>query len=359
MHLLINTGGGDAPGLNAVIRAVTLGALNRGWRVTGIRYGYEGLRSGDPDGLIPLDRDRVRGIAHLGGTILGAINKGNPFEYPVRRGEEVVLTDVSEEVLARFRAVGGDALIAVGGDGSLRIAQRFCDLGLPVVGVPKTIDNDLDGTLFTFGFDTAVSVATEAIGRLHTTAEAHRRVMVVEVMGRDAGWIALHAGIAGGADVILIPEIPFDIGTVAGKIQAREAQGRGFSIVVVAEGAMPHDGDRAIRAREVGRDVQLGGMGAQVAEQIQALTGKETRTTVLGHIQRGGTPSAFDRVLALRFGAAAVHLVAQGLFGHMVGYQPPDMVPVPIRDAVARLRRVPLESGTVRTARTLGICLGD
>jgi 6-phosphofructokinase 1 len=327
--------------------------------VTGIRYGYEGLRTGDPDGLVPLDRDRVRGIAHLGGTILGAINKGSPFEYPVRRGDEVVLTDVSAEVLARFRAVGADALIAVGGDGSLRIAKRFCDLGMPVVGVPKTIDNDLDGTLFTFGFDTAVSVATEAIGRLHTTAEAHRRVMVVEVMGRDAGWIALHAGIAGGADVILIPEIPFDIGAVCEKIRQREQAGRGFSIVVVAEGATPRDGERAIRAREAGRDVQLGGMGEQVAEEIRALTGKETRTTVLGHIQRGGTPSAFDRVLALRFGAAAVHLVEQGLFGHMVGYQPPDMVPVPIPEAVAQLRRVPLDSGTVRTARALGMCLGD
>ncbi|MDY6957298.1 MAG: ATP-dependent 6-phosphofructokinase [Pseudomonadota bacterium] len=359
MHLLINTGGGDAPGLNAVIRAVTLGALNRGWRVTGIRYGYEGLRTGDPEGLVPLDRDRVRGIAHLGGTILGAINKGNPFEYPVQQGDEVVLTDVSAEVLARFRAVGGDALVAVGGDGSLRIAKRFCDLGLPVVGVPKTIDNDLDGTLFTFGFDTAVSVATEAIGRLHTTAESHRRVMVVEVMGRDAGWIALHAGIAGGADVILIPEIPFDIDSVCTKIRQREAAGRGFSIVVVAEGATPHGGGRAIRAREAGRDVQLGGIGEQVAEEIRALTGKETRTTVLGHIQRGGTPSAFDRVLALRFGAAAVNLVERGLFGYMVGYHPPDMVPVPIPEAVARLRCVPLDSGTVRTARSLGMCLGD
>ena len=359
MHLLINTGGGDAPGLNAVIRAVTLGALNRGWQVTGIRYGYEGLRTGDPDGLVPLDRDRVRGIAHLGGTILGAINKGNPFEYPVQQGDEVVLTDVSAEVLARFRAVGGDALVAVGGDGSLRIAKRFCDLGLPVVGVPKTIDNDLDGTLFTFGFDTAVSVATEAIGRLHTTAESHRRVMVVEVMGRDAGWIALHAGIAGGADVILIPEIPFDIDSVCVKIRQREAAGRGFSIVVVAEGATPHGGGRVIRAREAGRDVQLGGIGEEVAEAIRALTGKETRTTVLGHIQRGGTPSAFDRVLALRFGAAAVNLVERGLFGHMVGYHPPDMVPVPIPEAVARLRRVPLDSGTLRTARSLGMCLGD
>jgi 6-phosphofructokinase 1 len=228
-----------------------------------------------------------------------------------------------------------------------------------VVGVPKTIDNDLDGTLFTFGFDTAVSVATEAIGRLHTTAESHRRVMVVEVMGRDAGWIALHAGIAGGADVILIPEIPFDIDSVCAKIRQREAAGRGFSIVVVAEGATPHGGGRVIRAREAGRDVQLGGIGEEVAEAIRALTGKETRTTVLGHIQRGGTPSAFDRVLALRFGAAAVNLVERGLFGHMVGYHPPDMVPVPIPEAVARLRRVPLDSGTLRTARSLGMCLGD
>lgn len=356
MHLLVNTGGGDAPGLNAVIRALTLGAIHRGWRVTGIRYGYEGLLQDD---LMPLGADQVRGIAHLGGTILGTLNKGNPFEYPVEIDGQTRLIDRSDEVVERFRALGGDALIAIGGDGSLRIARRFMDKGIPVVGVPKTIDNDLACTSFTFGFDTAVSVATEAIGRLHTTAESHRRVMVVELMGRYAGWIALHAGIAGGADVILIPEIDFDIERVCDKIRRREANGRTFSIVCVAEGAKPHGGDLTVSSSELGREVRLGGIAEKVALEIAQRTDKETRHVVLGHIQRGGTPTAFDRMLALRFGAAAVRTAAAGDFGRMVAYQPPDMVSVPIDAAVAKRRSVPLECDTIQTAREIGICLGD
>ena len=226
MHILVNTGGGDAPGLNAVIRSVTLSALRRGWKVTGIKRGYHGLVGGEPDGLVELTRDKVRGIAHLGGTILGTVNKGHPFEFLVTRDGKTVTTDISDEVMRRFHEVGGDALIAIGGDGAFRIASRFAKKGLPVVGVPKTIDNDLSCTQATFGFDTAVTVATEAIDRLHTTAESHERIMVVEVMGRYAGWIALHAGVAGNAHVILMPEIPYDIAKVVAHLKRRYASGR-------------------------------------------------------------------------------------------------------------------------------------
>jgi len=359
MHVLINTGGGDAPGLNAVIRAATLSALKNGWRISGIRFGYEGLLDHVENGLIELTPEKVRGIAHLGGTILGAINKGNPFKFPVQEGGQTVIHDISDEVVQRFRQVGADALIAVGGDGSLRIAQRLFEKGIPLVGVPKTIDNDLDCTAFTFGFDTAVSVATEAIGRLHTTAESHQRVMVTEVMGRYAGWIALHSGIAGDADVILIPEIEFDMDRVCEKIMDREHHKRHFSIVVVAEGAKPKGGTIAIKSKELGREALLGGIGEQVARQISERTGKETRTMVLGHIQRGGSPTAFDRMIALRFGAQAIRLIKQGRFGRMVAYQPPNMVDVPIVEAIKRMRGVPVDSDIVMTARDIGISFGD
>lgn len=359
MHVLINTGGGDAPGLNAVIRAATLSALRYGWKVSGIEYGYDGLLAGAQGSVIALDRDRVRGIAHLGGTILGTKNKGDPFQYPLETKDEVRLVDRSDEVIQRFRDIGADALITIGGDGSMRIAQNFADKGLPVVGVPKTIDNDLDRTAFTFGFQTAVDVATEAIGRLHSTAEAHRRVMVVEVMGRYAGWIALHAGLAGGADAILIPEIAFSVDRVCEKIAGREAMGRHFSIVVVAEGAIERGGSLSIREQEPAREVRLGGIGARLAQQIQSLTGKESREVVLGHLQRGGSPCSFDRLLATRFGAAATRLVAQGRFARMVAYQPPEITSVPIREAIAKRRIVDLESDTVKTAREIGIAFGD
>ncbi len=359
MRIAISTGGGDAPGLNAVIRAIVLSAHTRGWHTYGIRRGFNGLM-GD-EGIMTLTPDRVRGITHLGGTILGTTNKGNPFRWIVQApdGKETEV-DRSDDLVAAFHASGFDALISIGGDGSLKIADDLWRKGIPVVGVPKTIDNDVTGTLATFGFDTAVSTATEAIDKLHSTAESHERVMVVELMGRDAGWIALHSGIAASADVILIPEIPFDISKVCEKVRAREAAGRKFSIVVVAEGSKPQGGEvPLVERRSAGTVDRLGGIGSLVAKAIGERTGKETRSLVLGHIQRGGSPTTFDRLLALRFGAAAVRAVADGAYGTMVGYAPPDIVRVPLIDVVGHPRPVPLSSDTVRTARDLGISLGD
>jgi phosphofructokinase-like protein len=359
MHILVNTGGGDAPGLNAVIRAVTLSALRRGWKVTGIKRGYHGLLAEPKDGLVELTRDKVRGIAHLGGTILGTVNKGHPFEFLVTRDGQTVTTDISDEIVRRFHELKADALIAIGGDGGLRIASRFGKKGIPIIGVPKTIDNDLSCTQATFGFDTAVTVATEAIDRLHTTAESHERIMVVEVMGRYAGWIAMHAGVAGNAHVILMPEIPYDIDKVVEHIKARYGFGRRYCIVVVAEGAKPKDGDISTIGTELGREVRLGGIAEKIGAYLGDRTGFETRSLVLGHIQRGGSPTHRDRLLALRFGAAAVRMVEQGKFGHIVAYHPPHMVPVLIEDAIRVMKTVPLDSDTVQTARDLGINLGD
>lgn len=358
-RLAINTGGGDAPGLNAVIRAATLAALGRGWEILGIRRGYQGLL--DTDKILKLTRRAVRGIAHTGGTILGTTNKGNPLKYPTRQADgSIVAVDRSDEIVRNFHDLGIDALIAIGGDGSMRIAHRLGQKGLPIVGVPKTIDNDLDGTVVTFGFDTAVSVATDAIDRLHSTAEAHERVMVVELMGRYAGWIALHAGIAGGADVILIPEIPFTYEAICHKIAEREAMGRHFTIIVAAEGAAPAGGELVIqKAEEIGREARLGGIAEQVAAEVAQRTGKETRSLVLGHLQRGGGPTTRDRLLAERFGAAAVRTIEQGIFDVMVALDPPDVRTVPIADAVRRMKTVPLGGDTVLTARDMGLCLGD
>lgn len=359
MRIAISTGGGDAPGLNAVIRAIVLSAHTRGWHTYGIRRGFNGLM-GD-EGVMTLTPDRVRGITHLGGTILGTTNVGNPFRWIVTNPDGTKSEiDRSDDLVAAFHASGFDALISIGGDGSLKIADDLWRKGLPVVGVPKTIDNDVTGTLATFGFDTAVSTATEAIDKLHSTAESHERVMVVELMGRDAGWIALHSGIAGSADVILLPEIPFDIDKVCAKIRAREAAGRKFSIVVVAEGAKAQGGETPlIERRGAGTVDRVGGIGSLVAKAIGERTGKETRSLVLGHIQRGGSPTTFDRLLALRFGAAAVRAVADKAFGVMVGYAPPDIVRVPLIDVIGKPKPVPLTSDTVRTARDLGISLGD
>jgi 6-phosphofructokinase 1 len=357
-RIAVNTGGGDAPGLNAVIRSIVLSALRRGWEVLGIRKGYEGLF--DTSKIMQLDRDSVRGITHLGGTILGTTNQNSPFEYPVQLpGEEPRLVDRSDELVANFNRLKIDALIAIGGDGSMSIANRLSHKGLPIVGVPKTIDNDLSGTVVTFGFDTAVSVATDAIDRLHSTAEAHERVFVVELMGRYAGWIALNAGVAATADVVLIPEIPFNFESVCDKILDREARGRRFSIVVAAEGARPVDGHMVATEQGAGREVLLGGIGKHVATEIQTRTGKETRTVVLGHLQRGGRPTTFDRLLALRFGAAAVRMVADEAFGVMVALDPPTVLAVPLEVATERMKCVPLDSDTILTARDLGICLGD
>lgn len=358
-RIAINTGGGDAPGLNAVIRAATLAAIERGWEVYGIRHGYRGLL--DTTQLLPLTRASVRGITHLGGTILGTANKGNPFEYPLKTTDgKTKIIDVSDQVVENFREKHLDALICIGGDGSLRIAQKFIEKGIPIIGVPKTIDNDLSGTAITFGFDTAVTTATDAIDKLHSTAEAHERVMVVEVMGRYAGWIALESGLSGTADVILIPEIPYDIHKVCEKIMRREVAGRHFSIVVVAEGAKPVGGGLMTRGpKEAGREVVLGGAGQYVAEQISELTGKETRSLVLGHLQRGGSPTTFDRLLGLRFGAAAVRALGDGQVNVMVALDPPLVKTIPLAKAIETMKSVPLDSDTVLTARALDVCLGD
>ncbi len=362
-RIAISTGGGDAPGLNAVIRSATLAARNRGWQVVGIRDGFNGLLHPDEypnGGLMELDRQSVRGISHTGGTILGSTNRGNPTRYPVLQPDgSYVEVDRSEELIQRFANAGIDALITVGGDGSLTIGNHLHQAGLRVIGVPKTIDNDLDKTTATFGFDTAVDFATECIDRLFTTATSHGRVMVVEVMGRDAGWIALHAGMAGGAHCILIPEIPYRIEPLAETILQRDRNGARFTVVVVAEGAVPIDGEPTVVGQAVGQAVQLGGVGAKVAHAIAEMTGKETRTVVLGHLLRGGSPTALDRLLGLRFGAAAVRALDEGEDGIMVGLQPPEVVYVPLADATRRLKTVPLDGDTVRTARDLGINFGD
>ena len=350
------TGGGDAPGLNAVIRAVVKAACNAGIEVIGLEDSFDGLI--EPDRWRPLTPRDVTGILRLGGTILGTVNRGNPFAYPIGTSEGTI--DYSARCIEMYRKLGLDALVVIGGDGTLAIAYEFYKRGIPIVGIPKTIDNDIVGTVNCFGFDTAVNFATDALDRLHTTAEAHRRIMVVEVMGRYAGWIALHAGIAGGADVILIPEIPFTLDGVADRILERERWGARFSIVVVAEGAKPQGGKAAVvRQAEGGRAERLGGMARQVADSLEELTGKESRFVVLGHLQRGGTPTSYDRVLATRFGGKAVECIRQGDFGKMVALQPPAIVTVPLQDVVGRLKTVPLDFDLVRTARAMGISFGD
>jgi len=351
------TGGGDAPGLNAVIRAVVKSACNAGIEVLGIEDSYDGLiEPGRSRVLLPKD---VTGILRLGGTILGTTNRGNPFAYPMSTstGEEV---DYSERVVENFHKFGLDALVVIGGDGTLAIAHEFSKKGIPIVGVPKTIDNDIVGTVSCFGFDTAVNFATEAIDRLHTTAEAHHRIMVVEVMGRYAGWIALYAGVAGGADVILIPEIPFDLNIVAARLREREKFGARFSIVVVAEGAAPVGGKVSLIAEgDAATAERLGGLSAICARQLEKLTGKESRYVVLGHLQRGGTPTSHDRQLATRFGGKAVECVVNGEFDVMVASQPPEIVTVPLETVGGKQKRVPPDFDLVRTARALGITFGD
>lgn len=362
-RIAISTGGGDAPGLNAVIRATVLAALNRGWECYGIRDGYNGLLLAEQyadGGLVRLTRDRVRGITHLGGTILGATNRDNPLRFPIRdKHGNVQHVDRSDELIRAFKLHSIDALVAIGGDGSMTIANALAQKGLRVVGVPKTIDNDLERTVVTFGFDTAVAFATECLDRLHSTAASHGRVMVVEVMGRYAGWIALHAGISGSADVILIPEIPYDLAKVVAKVRERDERGSRFTMVVVAEGAKPVGGDYVVQDQQVGHAERLGGIGEKVEREVHAATGKETRLVVLGHLLRGGSPTATDRLIALRFGAAAVRALDEGQSGVMVALDPPTVIYVPLELAAQRIKTVPLESDTVLTARDLGVCFGD
>ncbi len=358
--IVISTGGGDAPGLNAVIYAVVHACYRRGWEVFGSRSGYSGFL--DLDDMIRLNPKIVEGIYSTGGTILGSTNKGNPFSRPVENlAGEIQVVDVSDKILHNFNRMGFDYHIAIGGDGSLQIAHRFAEKGMPVIGVPKTIDNDLEATDRTFGFDTAVSTATNALDKLHSTAKSHDRVMVVEVMGRDSGWIALYSGISGGADVILIPELPFDMDMVCEKISDNELHEKDYSIVVVAEGAVEKGGKVFNKGEgELGREeVILGGIGEWVASEIRKRTGKDTRSLVLGHLQRGGSPTTFDRLLALRFGAAAVRLVDKGVTDQMVALISSRMEAVPIAEAIKSRKKVDLNSDKVLTARSIGICLGD
>ena len=354
----IVTGGGDCPGLNAVIRAVAKAAAMRGWETLGILGGYAGLL--EPRQYRVLDYKALDGLLTRGGTILGTANRG-PFSAKVGHGENRRLPkQLLDATQAGMDALGISALVTIGGDGSLSIAQQMHEHGIPIIGVPKTIDNDLDGTLLTFGYDSAVACATDALDRLHTTAESHNRVMVLEVMGRYAGWIALSAGIAGGADVILIPEVPFTYDNICAKIQEREAKGKHFTIVVVAEGARAKDGGLVTSgAQEANREARLGGVGNVVAEEIGRRSGKETRCCVLGHLQRGGTPTTFDRVLCSMFGAMAVELIAADDFGKMVAFTNSQIDAVSIAEAVGRLKTVRPDDVMARTARALGICLGD
>ena len=354
----ILTGGGDAPGLNAVIRAVVKTAAQNDSMVLGVRDGFDGFVS--EDGIFPLGPQEVRGILPRGGTILGTANRGNPFARKVIKNGQTIIEDISGLIIERIQSLKLDALIVVGGDGTLRIARELHDLGVPVVGVPKTIDNDISGTEFTFGFDTALSIATEALDRLHTTAEAHHRAMVLELMGRDAGYIALHAGVAGGADVILIPEIPFKFESVFTKVRSRMDRGTHFSILAVAEGAKPQ-GEQPIYSI-TGDSVyssRLGGIGQVLGKQIEDACGIETRVTVLGHLQRGGSPTAFDRWLATRFGAAAMRLALENRFGQMVALRNEQIIAIPLHEALDIPKRVDIHSDTVVTARSLGIAFGD
>ncbi len=353
------TGGGDCPGLNAVIRAVVKTALNEyGWEVLGIEDGFEGLIQ--PGKVRRLTMASVRGILTRGGTILGTTNRADPFAYEVEVEGEVQTFDVSDDVVRYAQVLGLDALVVIGGDGSLRITRELMEKGLRAVGVPKTIDNDIRLTQVTFGFDTAVNTAMEALDKLHTTAESHHRVIILEVMGRDAGWIGLKAGIAGDADVILIPEIPYEIEVVMEKLHRRNRSGAKYSIVIAAEGAKPADGERVYQEhRETGGMARLGGIGELLASQIRERSDLEVRVTVLGHLQRGGSPTAFDRLLASRFGTMAVHLVAAGQLGQMVALDNDSIVSVPIAEAVAEQKFVPLDSDVIKTAFGLDVSLGN
>lgn len=354
----ILTGGGDCPGLNAVIRSVAKPAMKfLNASVVGILDGFEGLVEGKMRELTPLD---VSGIINLGGTILGTSNKGDPFHYPVENASGITISDCSDRALENYRRWNLDALVAIGGDGTMNIAYKFSKIGMNMIGVPKTIDNDLEATDVTFGYDSALAVATEAIDRLQTTASAHHRVIVIEVMGRYAGWIALGAGIAGGADVILIPEIPFKWSSVFDCV-LRRSKGARFSIICVAEGAKPSGGDVVVAEKDAKRTdpIRLGGIGDLVAKRIHQETQLETRVTVLGHLQRGGSPTAFDRILATKFGAMALDAATKGEFGCMVSLQGRDVVTVRLEDAVKQQRLVPHDSQLILAARGVGTSFGD
>jgi 6-phosphofructokinase 1 len=349
----ILTGGGDCPGLNAVIRAAVRTLQREDTEVVGIQFGFEGLLTNN---IVPMTPETIRGILPKGGTLLRTTNRGNPFEYPIIDDGRIRCIDRSAEVIENIRAQGIEGIVAIGGDGTLRIAQRLCGMGIPMVAVPKTIDNDLAATDYTFGFMTAVTVATDAVDRLHTTAESHDRVMLLEVMGRNAGWIALYAGIAGGADIILIPEIPYRVEEIVRSIRSRQKEGSKFDIIVVAEGAKREGGEESYLDKTSRR---LGGIAYQVAADIAQHIDLEIRVTVLGHIQRGGSPIAYDRILATRFGAAAARLVLHGDFGKMVALRGDQIIPVSIREAVSNMKYVDPAGPLIESARNVGISFGD
>jgi ATP-dependent phosphofructokinase / diphosphate-dependent phosphofructokinase len=358
-RIAILTGGGDAPGLNAALRAAVKTAINDyHLEVLGIRNGFDGFLQ--ENGVIKLDNQRVQGILPRGGTILGTANRGNPFAYQVEKDGQTITIDRSQDTINRINEIGIDALIVIGGDGTLRIGRELWDLGIPVVGIPKTIDNDINLTDSTFGFDTAVNVAVDAFDRLHTTAESHHRVIVLELMGRDAGFIALYAGIAGGADVILIPEIPFSYESIMQKLHQRVEAGTQFSLIAVSEGAYPFGGQQKywMQADSV-YSARLGGMGEQIMHTLMEKSGLEVRTTVLGHLQRGGTPTAFDRWLATRFGVAAVNMVINRQFGRMTALHGNVVNHVSLAEALETPKRVNIHGDTVCSARSVGISLGD
>jgi ATP-dependent phosphofructokinase / diphosphate-dependent phosphofructokinase len=358
MRIAINTGGGDAPGLNAAIRAATLSALSKGWEVFGIRNGYGSLYTDNP--FITLTASSVKGITMQGGTILGAANRGNPFEYPYQKDDgSWAAEDRSDDVVNMFKKHKIDALTAIGGDGSMYIAHQLVKKGLNIVGVPKTIDNDIYGCDVTLGFDTAVTTATEAIDKISTTAEAHQRIMVVEVMGRYAGWIALHSGLSASADVILIPEIPFSLDDIVNKIRQTEKKGKEYAIVVVAEGAVEKGGDRFVRGKKIGQAELLGGIGEYLEKKLSKLTGKETRSLVLGHLQRGGTPTTYDRLISLRFGSAAIRCIDDRDYNKLVVMRDNRIQRIPISEVADKIKKVQTDSDTILTAREIGISFGD
>lgn len=352
------TGGGDCPGLNAVIRGVTKPAQDHGMTVFGILDGFEGFVEGKTN---ELRNEDVSGILSRGGTILGSSNKGDPFHWPVEKDGKIEIVDKSQSVLRNYKALDLDVVIAIGGDGTMHICNKLSGMGINVIGVPKTIDNDLDATDMTFGHDSAVFVVSEALDRLHTTASSHHRVIVVEVMGRYAGWIALHGGLAGGADLILIPEFPFSWDRVYDKIHKRELKGKRFSLVCVAEGAKPIGGELVTKGTDAKRTdpIQLGGIGKVVADNIEKNTGRETRVTVLGHLQRGGSPTPYDRILSTKFGAFAIKLAAEKKFGKMVALKGNEIVAVDIADAISKQKLVKPNNQAVLAAKAVGISFGD
>jgi len=352
------TGGGDCPGLNGVIRAVSKKAiLDYDMEVIGVEDGYQGMIE---NRVRPLDFEAVSGILTLGGTILGTNNKAHPYKYIAPADKDAQPRDVSAQAIENMKRLGVDCLVCIGGDGTLKIAHCLCQDGLPIVGVPKTIDNDIRGTEVTFGFDTAVEIATDGIDRLHTTAQSHHRVMILEVMGRTAGWIALHSGIAGGGDIILIPEIPFDMDVIAQRVKDRSHKGKRFSIIVVAEGAKPKGGKVTVKkiVKDASEPVRLGGIGFSLADDIEGMTGLECRAVVMGHLQRGGSPSAYDRVLATELGTRVVDMITEKKYGHMVGIQGGRMVDVPLEEVAEGPRLIPTDHPLIAAARSVGTCFG-